>query len=65
MKNNIKKIRQDKGITQCELSEKSGISRPYISDLENSESETVKACTMQKIADALQEEVSAVFLLNK
>lgn len=64
MKNLIKQIRISKGITQQELSEKAGVSRPYIAKLENSESNEVMVCTMQKIADALEEKLTNVFLLN-
>lgn len=35
MKLDIKRIRKEKGISQEELAEKSGVSRPTISNLEN------------------------------
>ena len=59
--NKIKQFRKKMGMTQKELSEKSGISRPYISKLENNECIIIKSSTMVAIANAL--DVSADTLL--
>ena len=59
--NNIKQFRKKMGMTQKELSEKSGISRPYISKLENNECIIIKSSTMVAIANALQKPVSVIF----
>ena len=60
--NKIKQFRKKMGMTQKELSEKSGISRPYISKLENNECIIIKSSTMVAIANALQRPVSVIFL---
>lgn len=60
--NKIKQFRKKMGMTQKELSEKSGISRPYISKLENNECIIIKSSTMVAIANALQKPVSVIFL---
>lgn len=59
--NKIKQIRKKIGMTQQELSEKSGISRPYISKLENNECNIIKSSTMVAIANALNKPVSTIF----
>lgn len=57
----IKKIRKENGLTQAEFSKKIGISRTYLSDLENSrKSPSVE--TLDKIANKL--DVSTTYLLN-
>ena len=48
MKNRLREAREEKGISQEELSEKSGISRT----------------TIEKIATALGEKVSNIFFIN-
>jgi len=58
---NIKKIRKENGLTQAEFSKRIGISRTYLSDLENSrKSPSVE--TLDKIANKL--DVSTTYLLN-
>jgi transcriptional regulator with XRE-family HTH domain len=61
MNTNILKIREQKGITQEELVRKSGVSRTTIYLLESGRSIVTTNITMQKIAEALGESVSAVF----
>lgn len=58
MKLDIKRIRKEKGISQEELSEKSGVSRPTISNLENNPDAVTTTDTLQKIAMALNVKVS-------
>lgn len=48
-------------MTQQELSNKSGISRSYISQLENNNHLIVKSSTMVAIAKALNKPVSSIF----
>ncbi len=57
----IKEIRDKKKITQEELSVKSGISRAIISALETGKATVTTNITMQKIAEALDEDVAVVF----
>lgn len=47
--NKIKQFRKKMGMTQKELSEKSGISRPYISKLENNECIIIKSSSALSI----------------
>lgn len=63
MKIKLKEIREKKGITQEELSVKSGVSRTTISDLENEKIESTTNGTMLKIAEALNCKIKDIFLL--
>ena len=60
--NKIREFREKQNMTQQELSEKSGISRAYISQLENNNSLIVKSSTMLAIASALKKPVDLFFL---
>ena len=63
MKNRIKETRVAKGMTQGELANKSGLTRPYISKLENNEESVIKNTTMNSIANALgNHDLQAPFL---
>ena len=64
MRYNLKKIREDKGMTQEELSLKSGVSRTIISGLESGVAKVTTTSTLVKIAKALDEPVSNIFLEN-
>lgn len=59
--NKIREFREKQNMTQQELSEKSGISRAYISQLENNDSLIVKSSTMLSIASALKKPVGSIF----
>lgn len=61
IKSKLKEIREKKGMTQAELSKKSGVSRTIISFLENGKSECVMTSTLVKLADALGEKVTSIF----
>ena len=52
--NNLKHIRKKSGMTQEELSKKSGVSRSYIGDLENARSSSMSIQTLQKLSDKLE-----------
>lgn len=58
----IKEVRESMGMTQEELSEKSGVSRTIISALENDYQKTTSTKTLLKIAHALGTTVSQIFL---
>ena len=58
MKLDIRRIRKEKGISQEELAEKSGVSRPTISNLENNPDAITTTDTLQQIAVALDVKVS-------
>lgn len=58
----IKELRRKKKMTQEELSEKSGVSRATISGLESGAITVTTTETLLKIASALDEKVSNIFL---
>lgn len=64
MKNRLREAREKKEISQEELSEKSGISRTTISELETEKKEVTTNITLEKIATALGEKVSNIFFIN-
>lgn len=57
----IKEVREKQGITQEELSNKSGVSRVIIAQLENNDSASTTTKTLSKIAQALGVPVSQIF----
>ncbi|MFA6270408.1 MAG: helix-turn-helix transcriptional regulator [Candidatus Paceibacterota bacterium] len=61
----IKSLREDKELTQEKLAENSGLTRGYISRLEQGEypDESPSVSTLRKIADGLSEPLE--FILNK
>lgn len=64
MKNRLKEVREYKGMSQEELSEKSGVSRTTISELETEKKEVTTNITLEKIAKALGKKVSDIFFIN-
>lgn len=64
MKNRIKEFRSRLKMTQDELAEKSGVTRPYICALENGKCMVVKSTTMVSIARALNASVAEIFFDN-
>ena len=64
MRNKLKEIREDKGISQEELAEKSKVSRTTISELETGKKEVTTNITLEKIANALGLKVSDIFFIN-
>lgn len=62
MKYKIKELREEKRMTQEELSEKSGVSRSIISKLEQEKPVNILTDTLSKIANALDVKVSSLFL---
>lgn len=59
----IKERREEAGISQEELSKKSGVSRTIISGLESGTITTTTTKTLVKIAEALGLKVSDIFLV--
>lgn len=60
----IKECRKEKNMSQCELAEKSGVSRTIISGLENgtiTTTTTTTTDTLLKIAKALDTKVEDIF----
>lgn len=60
----IKEFREKKGMTQEELSEKSGVSRTTISGLESGEDRAVSSKTLLKLATALGTSVEKIFFTS-
>lgn len=61
MKNRLKEIREDEGISQEELSKKSSVSRTIISELENDKTNVITNATLEKLASALGKKVTDIF----
>ncbi len=58
--NRVREIRKEQGITQAALAKKVGITRPYLSDIENCKRQ-VSGEVMLKIARNLQMKVEEIF----
>lgn len=65
MKYRIRELRKRSGMTQDELSKRSGISRATIWKLETREGEITTTGTLVKIADALCVPVDELFLSSR
>lgn len=61
----IREIRESKGISQLELSEKSGVTRATIWRLETGDSCEATTITLSKIAKALDVPVAELFLAER
>ncbi len=61
MKNLLKDKREEKGMSQSDLSEKSGVSRQTISAIENQSLDNIESKTMVKLALALECDVGDIF----
>lgn len=60
----IREIRESKGISQTELSERSGISRATIWKLETDDKAVTMTSTLLKIASALGVSLDEIFLAD-
>lgn len=61
---NIKKIREQKGLSAYKLSKLAHVGTATIYEVENGTSQTLKATTLTKIANALQVEVNSLLQLE-
>lgn len=61
MKNRLRALRKQIGVTQEELSKKSGVSRPTISAIESNQEYVTTNITLEKIARAIDFKVSDIF----
>ena len=61
MNNKIKEFRQAQGLSQEELSIKSGVSRPTISMIETNTLDNIESKTMLKLAKALKCDIGDIF----
>ena len=60
----IREVRMSRGISQSELSEKSGVSRSIINGLETGRTSVTKTDTLLKIAHALNVTVDELFFAD-
>lgn len=58
----IKELREKRRLSQAELAELSGVSRPTIIRLENNDDVVVNSKTLEKIASALNVSIRTLFL---
>ncbi len=63
IKNRLKEFRIERGISQEELAEQSGISRATLSKIENNEEAVVNTRTIAKLADVFGVNPSDIFLM--
>ena len=63
IKNRLKAFREEHGISQAELSARTGLSRTTISKIENNEEVNVNTQTIAKIAEVFNVQPSEIFLL--
>lgn len=57
----IREVREEHGMSQVELAEKSGVSRATISALENGTLRSTMTSTLEKIAHALGVSINDIF----
>lgn len=62
LKNKLKELREERGISQVELCEKTGLSRTTISKIENNEEVNLNTATIIKIAEVFGLQPSDIFL---
>ena len=63
MRNKLKAIRVEHGMTQVELAEKTGLSRATICKIENDENAIINTRTMAKICEVFGKSPGEIFLL--
>lgn len=62
MQNDLKRIREEKGMSISELARKSGLSRQTIYNIEGDPDRVIDSKTMEDLATALGVKVSKIFL---
>lgn len=63
IKNRLKELREERGMSQEELSDLSGISRTTLSKIENNEEANVNTKTIARLADVFNVKPSEIFLM--
>lgn len=61
--NKVKELREKQKISQTDLASRAGISRTYLSLIENKKVSNLRLQTMQNISSALRKKTKDVFLL--
>lgn len=64
MENILKKIREEKNMTQEQLAEKSRVSRTIISELENGKTDVITNITLERLATALDKRITDIFFIE-
>jgi transcriptional regulator with XRE-family HTH domain len=64
LSNNIKKIRNDKGMSQTELAELCNVSQAYISYLEDGKKNNPTSGVLTKIAESLGVTINDLFIAS-
>lgn len=64
MKNILKEVREEKKMSQEELSRKSKVSRTIISELETGKTDVITNITLEKLATALNKKVTDIFFVE-
>ena len=59
---NIKRLREEKGMTQEQLAEKANVNRSLLNQLETGKLKNTSINTLQKIADTLNCKISELFI---
>ena len=62
LKNRVAEFRKERGLSQEELAEKAGVSRPYISQIETQRQQVISNTVMFRIAEALGVSYELIFL---
>ena len=62
--NQVKKVRQEKGITLVKLSEMSGVSVGYLCHLEKGSRKNPSIETMERISKALNKSITEIFFIS-
>ena len=63
IKNRLKELRTERGISQEDLVKMTGISRTTLSKIENNEEVNVNTSTIAKLAEAFNVKPSEIFLM--
>lgn len=63
IKNRLKELRTERGISQEELVKRTGISRTTISKIENNEEVNVNTKTIARLAEVFEVKPSDIFLM--
>ena len=59
---NIKRLREEKGMTQEQLAEKANVNRSLLNQLETGKLKNTSINTLQKIADTLNCKITELFI---
>ena len=59
---NIKRLREEKGMTQEQLAEKADVNRSLLNQLETGKLKNTSINTLQKIADTLNCKITELFI---